>query len=103
MKKGDELAFIDSPDISVASSDVGKAQADVVAAQHEFDREQDSHAKHAASQREFEQAQDNYQKAKAEYDCARSKSSLLAAGGASSVSQGYALQHPSTARSSHAT
>lgn len=94
VKKGDELAFIDSPDISVASSDVGKAQADLVAAQHDFDRQKDLYEKHAASQKDFEQAQDNFQKAKAEFDRARAKSSLLAAGGQSSVSQGYALRAP---------
>lgn len=94
VKKGDELAFIDSPDISVASSDVGKAQADLVAAQHDFDRQSDLYQKHAASQKDFEQAQDNFQKAKAEFDRARAKSSLLAAGGSSSVSQGYALRAP---------
>ncbi|MGH7286126.1 MAG: efflux RND transporter periplasmic adaptor subunit [Polyangiaceae bacterium] len=94
VKKGDELAFIDSPDISVASSDVGKAQADLVAAQHDFDRQSDLYQKHAASQKDFEQAQDNFQKAKAEFDRARAKSSLLAAGGGSSVSQGYALRAP---------
>ena len=94
VKKGDELAFIDSPDISVASSDVGKAQADLIAAQHDFDRQKDLYEKHAASQKDFEQAQDNYEKAKAEFDRARAKSSLLAAGGGSSVSQGYALRAP---------
>ena len=94
VKKGDELAFIDSPDISVASSDVGKAQADLVAAQHDFDRQKDLYEKHAASQKDFEQAQDNFQKAKAEFERARAKSSLLAAGGGSSVSQGYALRAP---------
>ena len=94
MKKGQELAIIDSPDISVASSDVGKAQADLVAAQHDFDRQKDLYAQHAASQKDFEQAQDNFQKAQAEYQRARAKSSLLAAGGGSSVNEGYALRAP---------
>ncbi len=94
VKKGQELAVIDSPDISVASSDVGKAQADLIAAQHDFEREKELYAEHAASQKDFEQAQDNYQKAKAEYERARAKSSLLTAGGGSSVNEGYALRAP---------
>jgi cobalt-zinc-cadmium efflux system membrane fusion protein len=94
VKKGQELAVIDSPDISLASSDVGKAQADLIAAQHDFEREKELYAEHAASQKDFEQAQDNYQKAKAEYERARAKSSLLTAGGGSSVNEGYALRAP---------
>lgn len=94
VKKGQELAVIDSPDISVASSDVGKAQADLVAAQHDFDRQKDLYAQHAASQKDFEQAQDNFQKAQAEYQRARAKSSLLTAGGGSSVNEGYSLRSP---------
>ena len=94
VKKGQELAIMDSPDISVASSDVGKAQADLVAAQHDFDRQKDLYAQHAASQKDFEQAQDNYSKAKAESDRARAKAALLTAGGGGNVSEGYALRAP---------
>ncbi|MEO8877713.1 MAG: efflux RND transporter periplasmic adaptor subunit [Polyangiaceae bacterium] len=94
VKKGQELAIIDSPDISLASSDVGKAQADLVAAQHDFDRQKDLYSQHAASQKDFEQAQDNYSKAKAESDRARAKASLLTAGGGGSVNEGYALRAP---------
>ncbi|HEX7663013.1 MAG TPA: efflux RND transporter periplasmic adaptor subunit [Polyangiaceae bacterium] len=94
VKKGQELAVIDSPDISLASSDVGKAQADLTAAQHDFERQKDLYEKHAASQKDFEQSEDNYQKAKAEFGRAQAKSSLLAAGGGGAVSQGYALRAP---------
>ncbi len=97
VKKGQELAVLDSPDISLASSDVGKAQADLTAAQHDFERQKDLYQQHAASQKDFEQSEDSYQKAKAEYDRARAKSSLFAAGGGGAggvVSQGYALRAP---------
>jgi cobalt-zinc-cadmium efflux system membrane fusion protein len=93
VKKGQELAIIDSPDVGIASSDVGKAHADLVAAQHDFDRQRDLYAQHAASQRDFEQSQDNFQKAKAEYDRARAKTSLLSGGG-DNVTQGYVLRAP---------
>src|SRR5262249_54843169 len=32
VKKGEHLAFIESPDVGIASSDVGKAQAELIAA-----------------------------------------------------------------------
>jgi hypothetical protein len=48
---------IESPDIGSASSGLGKAQADLIAAQHDFAREQELFAAHAASQRDYKPAQ----------------------------------------------
>ena len=41
VKRGDTLAVIDSPDISSAGSDVRKAQADLIAAEHDWKRKKD--------------------------------------------------------------
>jgi len=93
VKQGDPLAVIDSPDMSIASSDVGKAEADLSAAEHDYHRKKDLFEQHAASQADYEQAQDNYLKAKAEIDRARQKLRLFRGGGGQ-VTQGYALTAP---------
>lgn len=92
--KGALLAVIESPDIGLASSDVGKAEADLLAAQHEYEREKDLLAQHAASQRDFEAAEDAWRKAKAELERARQKAALFRTGGVSAVTQGFALSAP---------
>ncbi len=49
IKRGATLAIISSPDIGGASSDVAKAKADLIAAQHNHDRQKGLFDKHAAS------------------------------------------------------
>jgi hypothetical protein len=44
----------ESPDVGSASSDLGKAQAVLIAAQHDFARQKGLYAAHAASQRDYE-------------------------------------------------
>jgi cobalt-zinc-cadmium efflux system membrane fusion protein len=92
VKKGDVLAVLESPDIGIASSDLHKAQADLIAATHDLDRQKDLLAAHASSQRDYEQAEDSYRKAKAEVERAKQKASLLRAGSADVVSQSYAIR-----------
>ena len=41
VRKGEALAVIESPDIGIASSDAGKAQADLTAAEREFKRQKE--------------------------------------------------------------
>ncbi len=94
VKKGSPLAIIDSPDIGIASSDVGKAMADFTAAEHDYHRKKDLFDQHAVSQADFEQSQDNYAKAKAELDRARQKLATLHGGGGGQVTQGFALTAP---------
>ena len=94
VQKGAILAVIESPDIGLASSDVGKAEAELLAAQHEYEREKDLLAQHAASQRDFEAAEDAWRKAKAELERARQKAALFRTGGVSAVTQGFALSAP---------
>lgn len=90
VKKGEPLAIIDSPDLGMASADLQKAYADLVAAEHDFDRQKAMLAIRAVAQKDVETAEDNYRKAKAEVARAKQKASLLRVG-ADSVSQGYVL------------
>lgn len=91
VKKGDALATIDSPDLGMASSDLAKAQADVIAAEHDFKRQKELYAIKVISQRDLEASEDNYRKARAELDRARGKARLLATNGGV-VGQGYVLR-----------
>lgn len=92
VKKGDLLARIESPEIGVVSSDVGKAKAELVAAEHELRRQKELFAAHATPRRELERAEDNYGKAKAEMDRASQKARLLRTAHVDLVSQTYALR-----------
>ncbi len=92
VKKGDALASIESPDIGIASSDFGKAQADLVAAEHDYERQQLLWTSKATSQSQLEQSEDGYRKAKAELERARAKAYLLRAGGTDAVTQTYTVR-----------
>jgi cobalt-zinc-cadmium efflux system membrane fusion protein len=94
VKKGQVLAVIDSPDMSQASSDVVKADADLIAAEHNLQREKDLLTKQATSYKDYETAEDAYRQAKAEKQRALQKAYLLRSGAVDSVSQGYALTAP---------
>src|SRR5262252_8048646 len=80
VKKGTPLCSIASPDVGAAFSDVAKASADLQAAEHEHQRQEELLAAGAAARKEQENAEDNYRKAKAEYDRARQKAQLLRTG-----------------------
>ena len=92
VKKGDVLAVLESPDVGLASADLHKAEADRIAAEHDLERQKELLAAHATSQRDFEQAEDASRKAKAEVDRAKQKAGLFRAGGATSVTQTYAIR-----------
>ena len=92
VKKGQVLAVIESPDIGTASSDMGKANADAIAAEHDFNRQKELAAAHAASQRDLEQAEDAFRKAKAELERSRQKLRLLRSGSVDAVTQTYSLR-----------
>jgi cobalt-zinc-cadmium efflux system membrane fusion protein len=94
VKKGAALAVIESPDVGNAFADLAKAQADLVAAEHDFQRQQDLYLAHAGSQRDFEAAQDNYRKAKAEMERARRKAALFRKAPSEDVTQGFTLTAP---------
>ena len=90
VKKGDPLVVIESPDIGVATSDVGKARADLIAAEHDFRRQKELLETHATSQKEFEVAADAYRKAKAEMERAEQKARLFRQGDV--TGQSYTLR-----------
>jgi cobalt-zinc-cadmium efflux system membrane fusion protein len=80
VKKGDPLVLIESPDIGVATSDLSKAKADMLATLHEYQRQNELLEMQATSQRELEAVADNYRKAKAEVDRAEQKARLFRQG-----------------------
>lgn len=94
VRRGAPLAGIQSPDLGSALADMGKAQADLVAADHELRRQQELFAAHAGAQRDLEQAEDNQLKARAELNRAREKARLLHGGGLDAVTQEYLLRSP---------
>jgi cobalt-zinc-cadmium efflux system membrane fusion protein len=94
VKKGDPLATLESPDIGNTVSDVHKAEADLIAAQHDYERKKDLFEQKAGSAADLEAAEDSYRKAKAEIERARQKQSLLRVGNADAVTQTYTLPSP---------
>jgi cobalt-zinc-cadmium efflux system membrane fusion protein len=94
VKSGEKLAAIQSPDIGQAVSDVHKADADYVAAKHDYERQIDLYKKHAAAQKDVEQAEDRMRQAKAELERAQAKANLLRAGSVDTVTQTYTLASP---------
>lgn len=94
VKKGDPLAVIESPDIGNAVSDVHKAEADLIAAEHDFKRKKDLFEQKAGSAADQEASEDNWRKTKAEVERARQKAFLLRAGNVDTVTQTYTLPSP---------
>jgi cobalt-zinc-cadmium efflux system membrane fusion protein len=94
VKKGDVLATIESPDIGSAVSDVHKAEASLIAAEHDLRRKRDLFEQKAASAADVETAEDSARTAKAELDRTRQKQSLLHVGNVDAVTQTYALPSP---------
>lgn len=94
VKKGQPLAVIESPDIGNVVSDVHKAQADLIAAEHDRKRKKDLFEAKAASAADVEQSEDAYRKAKTELERARAKEYLLRVGNVDAVTQTYTLSSP---------
>jgi cobalt-zinc-cadmium efflux system membrane fusion protein len=96
--KGAPLLAISSPDVGGFVADVMKAQAALVAAEHEYQRQKDLYSYaapvHAGTLKDLEAAEDNWRKAKAELDRAREKTQLLKAGDVDNVTQEYILRSP---------
>ena len=80
VQHGAALAILQSPDLATTVSDVEKANADLVAAQRDYERQKELYEAHAAAQRDFEAAESNYRKSRAEQVRAAQKASLLSAG-----------------------
>jgi cobalt-zinc-cadmium efflux system membrane fusion protein len=96
--KGTPLLAISSPDVGQFVADVMKAEAVLVAAEHEYQRQKDLYSYaapvHAGTLKDLEAAEDNWRKAKAELDRARQKTQLLKAGTVDQVTQEYVLRSP---------
>jgi cobalt-zinc-cadmium efflux system membrane fusion protein len=95
---GAPLLAIASPDVGGYVADVLKAEAALVAAEHEYQRQKDLYSYaapvHAGTLKDLEAAEDAWKKAKAEVDRARQKAQLLRAGTVDSVTQEYVLRSP---------
>jgi cobalt-zinc-cadmium efflux system membrane fusion protein len=92
--KGAPLAVIESPDIGNAVSDVHKAEADLLTAEHDLKRKKTLYEQKAGSPADVEAANDTYRRAKAEVERARQKEVLLRVGNADTVTQRYTLPSP---------
>lgn len=92
--KGEALAVIESPDVGSAVSDTRKAEADLIAAEHDLKRKKDLFEQKAGSGSDLETAEDNYRRAKAELERARQKEALLRIGNVDMVTQTYTLPSP---------
>jgi cobalt-zinc-cadmium efflux system membrane fusion protein len=95
---GTPLLAILSPDVGGYVADVLKAEATLVAAEHEYQRQKDLYSYaapvHAGTLKDLEAAEDAWKKAKAEVDRARQKTQLLRAGTVDAVTQEYVLRSP---------
>jgi membrane fusion protein, heavy metal efflux system len=94
VKKGDPLATIESPDIGNAVSDAHKAEADLIATEHDLRRKKDLYTQKAASAADVETSEDAERNAKAELERARQKQFLLRVGNVDAVTQTYTLPSP---------
>ncbi len=94
VKKGDPLATIESPDVGSAVSDAHKAEADLIAADHNLRRKKELFEAQAASAADVEASEDAYRNAKAELERARQKQFLLRVGNVDAVTQSYTLTAP---------
>jgi cobalt-zinc-cadmium efflux system membrane fusion protein len=94
LKRGAPLATIVSPSVGQWSSDLNKAEADLIAAEHDFKRKTELLAVKAVARADYEASEDAYRQAKAEKERAEQKAQLLRGSGASAVSQGYTLTTP---------
>jgi cobalt-zinc-cadmium efflux system membrane fusion protein len=94
VKKGAALALIQSPDVGIAFADLGKARAELLAAERDFRRQRELYDAHACAERELEAAEDNFEKARAEMERARQKARLFRAGDADAVTQEFTLRAP---------
>jgi cobalt-zinc-cadmium efflux system membrane fusion protein len=90
VSKSDPLVVIESPDIGAATSDVGKAMANLKAAETNYQRMKELWALKAVSQLDYETAVNAYGQAKAELERAQQKAALFHSGDV--VGQTYTLR-----------
>ena len=96
VKAGQTLALIDSPDLGSALSDARKAEAALVLAGKELQRQKELFEAHAGARRDLEAAEAGFGVASAERDRAQQRAASLYAPDAHGVSQGFQLKAPIT-------
>jgi cobalt-zinc-cadmium efflux system membrane fusion protein len=94
VKKGQALCAIQSPDLGSAMSDLAKAEATLLQAEKDWQRQKELIEQQAASRRDYESAQAVYFNAKAEVTRAQRKAKLLRQGSLDTVTQEFTLQSP---------
>jgi cobalt-zinc-cadmium efflux system membrane fusion protein len=94
LAQGAPLLTIVSPDVGSAFADAVKANADLVAAEHELARQRDLVEAHAGARKDLEAAEASWRKARAEVERAGQKTRLLSAGTWDAVTQEYTLRSP---------
>jgi cobalt-zinc-cadmium efflux system membrane fusion protein len=94
VRQGAVLAVIQSPDVGNAFSDMLKAKADLVAAEHELKRQRELADLNVGVRRDLEVAEDNASRCKAEYERAEQLTRLLRQGAANQLSQEFVLRSP---------
>jgi cobalt-zinc-cadmium efflux system membrane fusion protein len=94
VRRGAPLLTIVSPDVGTAFAEAVKAQAELITARHERDRQRDLVAAHAGAPRDLEIAEANFQKASAEAARTEHKTRLLRDGTFDRVTQEYTLRSP---------
>lgn len=94
VKKGQALCAIQSPDLGSAMSDLAKAEATLLQAEKDWQRQKDLIEQNAASRRDYESAQAVYFNAKAEVTRAQRKAKLLRQGNLDTVTQEFTLSSP---------
>jgi cobalt-zinc-cadmium efflux system membrane fusion protein len=92
VRKGQVLALIRSPDLGDATSELAKAEAELIATEHTYRRTQTLREGGGASEANVEQTQDAWRIARAETERAQEKVALLHAG--RGVTESYALTSP---------
>jgi cobalt-zinc-cadmium efflux system membrane fusion protein len=94
VRRGDPLLELEAPDAAAAFSDVGKADAELAAAERELKRQRELVEAQAGAQRDLEQAQSAYERARAEAARARQRASLFRRHGLDQVTQHLLLRAP---------
>lgn len=94
VKKGDALAVVQSADVSAATSDLAKADADATAAGRDFARKKLLFDQHAASRADYDAAEDAVRRAHAERQRASQRVQLLKVGASDLVSSGFLVRSP---------
>ena len=94
VRKGQPLLELDAPDAGAAFSDVGKAEADLAAAERELRRQRELVEAHAGAQRDLDQAESAWGRARAELARARQRAALFRRRGLDEGTERLVLRSP---------